>query len=121
MTDDMRASLQGNERRRVLRLPFVAHAEIRSTESAEMVQGYVTDLSLYGCYLDLIHPLPRGSEIFLRISTPTELFESRARVVYSHPNLGMGLAFRDVKTAYLPILRKWLIEAAKRANLEIRS
>jgi hypothetical protein len=71
----------------------------------------VSDLSLNGCYLDFANALPVGTEVFVKIFTKTDLFEAEASVVYSQPNLGVGLAFRDVKPHFLPTLQRWLLDA----------
>lgn len=47
---------------------------------------------------------PRRYSYFSRPSSDNEYFEARASVVYSRPNLGMGLTFRDVKPYFLPVL-----------------
>jgi hypothetical protein len=73
----------------------------------------VTELSLYGCYLDTVNPLPPGTIVSLKIFSDSEYFEARASVVYSNPDLGMGLAFREVKPYFLPVLRDWLMLAVQ--------
>jgi hypothetical protein len=39
-----------------------------------------------------------------------EYFEAHSTVIYAHPLLGMGVAFRDVNFACQSVLRKWLLE-----------
>jgi hypothetical protein len=107
---------QGNdraERRRAPRFPFVAKADITDPASATKLYARVSELSLYGCYVDIINPLPADTQIVIKIYRETEFFEARATVIYAHPNLGMGLAFRDVAPHFLPTLRNWLIEAIR--------
>ncbi len=77
----------------------------------------MTEISMYGCYLDMIHPLPVGTQVFVKIFTKTEFFESAATVVYSQPNLGLGLVFRDVGRHFLPTMHKWFLEAMHVATL----
>ena len=101
----------GVDRRRTPRYPFVATAEIAERISGTPMHARVSDLSLYGCYLDMSNPLPSGTHVFVKIFTDTDFFESDACVLYSQANLGMGLAFRDVKPHFLLTLRKWLIQA----------
>ena len=43
-----------------------------------------------------------------------DYFEASAIVIYAHPNLGMGLAFREVKPGILPVLQKWLVQAMQK-------
>ena len=41
-----------------------------------------------------------------------EYFEAKATVAYANPTLGMGLAFRDVKSDFRIVMQKWLLLAA---------
>ena len=104
------------DRRRTPRYPFVATAEIVERISGTQMHVRVSDLSLYGCYLDISNPLPSGTHVFVKIFTDTDFFETDASVVYSQPNLGMGLAFRDVKPHFLPTLQKWLLQAMQETH-----
>lgn len=71
----------------------------------------VSELSLYGCYLDMMNPFPTGTAVLVKIHAQSDHFESRGTVVYSLPHQGMGVAFQDVRPQFLPILQKWLLEA----------
>jgi hypothetical protein len=102
-----------SERRRTPRFPFVASAEIVEISSGVRLDTRVSELSLYGCYLDMIVPIARGTLVLVRIFTETDFFEARANVVYSQTNLGVGLAFRDVRPQFLPVLEKWLQSAVR--------
>jgi hypothetical protein len=50
-----------------------------------------------------------------------EYFEASAAVIYSNPNLGMGLVFRQVKPHSLTTLRKWLLGAMQETQAEKES
>ncbi len=102
------------DRRRVPRFPFVADAEIIEITSETRLRGQTNELSLYGCYIGMINPLPEGTKVLVRIFTIGDLFEAPATVVYAQPNLGTGLAFHNVKPHFLPTLQKWLLEAMRR-------
>ena len=103
---------RNEERRRNPRFPFVANAEVSETAAGTRIKVRVTEISMYGCYLDMLNPFAVGTEVFVKIFTAADIFETSAIVVYSHPNLGVGLAFRDVSQHSLPTLQKWLAEAA---------
>jgi hypothetical protein len=47
----------------------------------------------------------------VKIFKSDEYFEAKATVVYAHPALGMGLAFRDVKPDFRILMQKWLLAA----------
>jgi hypothetical protein len=93
----------------------VANAEVSETASQIRIFARVSEISMNGCYLDMINPLPVGTEIFVKIFTETDFFESAATVVYSQPNLGVGLMFQDISRHFLPSLQKWLLEAMRAA------
>jgi hypothetical protein len=101
----------GAERRKSPRYPFVANAEVREASTDAKLNARVSEISLNGCYLDMVNPLPVGTAVVVKIFTVGEFFESAANVVYSHPNLGIGLMFHDVSVHFVPTLRKWLLEA----------
>jgi hypothetical protein len=106
------------DRRRTPRYPFVASAEVTENGSQTKLFARVTEISMNGCYLDMINPLPIGMEIFVKIFTAEDFFESAATVVYSQPNLGVGLMFREVSRHFVPSLQKWLLEAMRAAACE---
>ncbi|HXM93767.1 MAG TPA: PilZ domain-containing protein [Candidatus Dormibacteraeota bacterium] len=101
----------GPERRRTARYPFVASAEVVHEKSGIKIQTQVSDLTVYGCYMDMINPLPKGTSVIVKIFTDTDFFEAYGTVVYSHPNLGIGVTFRDVNPFYSTMLKKWLLAA----------
>jgi hypothetical protein len=101
------------DRRRTPRYPFVASAELSENGFQTRLFARVTEISINGCFLDMINPLPAGTEIFVKIFTTEDFFESAATVVYSQPNLGVGLTFHDISRHFLPSLQKWLLEAMR--------
>jgi len=103
----------GAERRRVPRFPFVANAEIVDNNSKARMNARVSELSLYGCYVDTINPLPKGASVFIKIFTAVDFIEANAMVAYVHPNLGMGITFFNVSAHFLPILQVWLMRAMR--------
>ena len=98
-------------RRRVPRFPFAASVELLEQKSGSKTKARVTELSLYGCYVETTDPLPQDTILAVKIFTDTEYFESNAAVVYAQPNRGMGLTFQDVKPYFLPVLKGWLLSA----------
>jgi hypothetical protein len=105
--------------RREPRYPFVASAELLEENSGARMNSRISDLSLNGCYVDTVNPLPDGTLVHLRIFTETHSFEAPATVVYSHAFMGMGMKFREVQPKSEEVLRLWLpevMEQAKQAN-----
>ena len=99
------------DRRRSPRYPFVGSIEMREGTSEDKRTARVKELSMNGCYVDTESPYPMGSSLAIKLFTETEFFEAQASVIYSHPNEGMGLMFRETKPYYLMVLRKWLLSA----------
>jgi PilZ domain len=98
--------------RRGPRFPFIAVAEIAHTESGGKFSCRVSELSLNGCYVDMLNALPIGSEVAIKIFAESECLEANAKVIYAHPNLGMGLAFEQVSLKSGALLRQWLLKAS---------
>jgi hypothetical protein len=103
---------QGEEQhRRAPRYPFSAPAVV-IPESGVAMGGNVTELSLYGCYLDSGAPLAPRMHVLVKIFAADDgYFEAEATVIYSNPSLGMGLVFRQVRPDFLAVLRNWLLKA----------
>ena len=59
----------GQERRRTPRYPFVADAVVRDNSSGATMNTQVSDLSLNGCYLDMVNPIPAGTPVTVKISS----------------------------------------------------
>jgi hypothetical protein len=97
-----------HEHRGAPRFSFIAAAEVLAENNGSRMSARVSDLSVSGCYVDTINPLPDGTLVQVKIITETQIFEAPARVVYSHTYLGMGLAFREVLPNFMAVLQNWL-------------
>ena len=100
--------------RRGPRVPFIAVAELVHSESGGNFSCRVSELSLNGCYVDMLNTLPIGSEVAIKIFAESECFDANAKVIYAHPNLGMGLAFKEVSLGSGALLSQWLLKASGR-------
>jgi hypothetical protein len=96
------------ERRRSPRFPFIAAAEVHAETNGSRLAARISDISVSGCYVDTINPLPNGTPVSVRISNEAQSFEAPATVVYSHTHLGMGLKFGEVPPGSLNVLQNWL-------------
>jgi len=101
------------ERRRTPRYVFFASAELWEEKSEARVVSRVSELGLYGCYLDMMNPFPQHTLLRLKITAGDLEFQTKAKVVYSTPNVGAGVMFLDVEPKHDYILRLWLEQAAK--------
>jgi hypothetical protein len=102
------------EKRRTPRIAFVAVAEVTDQESGGQITGQVSELSAYGCYVDMLNTLPVANTVTVKIFAASECFEAKAKVIYAHLNLGIGLAFQEVSLQSGNLLREWLRKGISR-------
>lgn len=101
---------QFKKTRSVRRCPFVASAEVTEISSGAQLSARTSELGLGGCYVDVLNPFPEGAHVQLRILRDQGVFETKAKVVYCHPNSGMGLAFEEIAPEQRSLLETWLAE-----------
>jgi hypothetical protein len=101
------------EHRLTPRSPFLTEAEVMETPAGTWLKTRVSDLSLRGCYVDTLHPLPIGTRIRLKIVRNTIILEALATVIYSQPSLGMGVFFAQLSPEQKSILENWLANVVK--------
>lgn len=104
------------EKRKNVRYPVSAAAEVVEARSRTRLSARASDISLSGCYLDAINIFPVGAAVALRLTAETRTFECEARVTYSLPGMGMGLAFTKISPSQAPLLRDWIAELAGQAD-----
>jgi hypothetical protein len=104
-------AVAGADRRTHPRYKFIATGEVLEAESGARIEMRVRDLSQQGCYLDTDNALPLGTVTDVRITKRAQLFEARARVVYSRAGAGMGLVFTAIEPDRLRTLETWLAES----------
>lgn len=73
----------------------------------------VSELSLYGCYLDMMNPFPVGTLVLVKISAGDAYFQAKSKIVYAQPNMGAGVVFLEVDAPYQAVLDRWLDEAGR--------
>jgi len=101
------------ERRRTPRYIFIASAELYEERSDVRVASRVSELSLHGCYLDMMNPFPTGTLILLKIFAGDLTFQSKAKIVYATPNVGAGVTFLDLEPKDQYILNRWIEDVSK--------
>jgi hypothetical protein len=95
------------------RLPFLTEAEVMEPPAGTWLKTRLSDLSLSGCYVDTLHPLPVGTRIRLRVIRNKIILEALATVIYSEPRLGMGVSLSQLSLEQKSILEKWLADIAQ--------
>ena len=101
------------ERRRSPRFPFIAEAEAIEISSDTKLAAKTSDLSLDGCFLDMLNPTPQGTEVRVRISHEGTAFTALGKVVFILPNMGMGVKFTSVEQDQRAILQKWIAHLSR--------
>jgi hypothetical protein len=107
-----------HERRKYVRHPFTATAEVVEIKSHARVSGRTSDLSLGGCYVDITSSFPAGSAVAMRITKDTRSVELQGVVVYSLLDMGMGVKFTFADPEQLRILEMWLGEISEESATE---
>jgi PilZ domain len=97
-----------DERRRSTRHTVSAVVQVVDTRSGTRLTTRASDLGLGGCYVDTLTPLPVGTEVKLGIHKDKVLIELTGKIVYSHPGLGMGIAFVEAASEHKAALEEWL-------------
>ncbi len=105
------AALSGADRRTHPRYEFIAAGEVVAAESGARIETRVRDVSQQGCYVDTSDALPLGTVTGVRITKGAQLFEARARVVYSRAGKGMGLVFTEIEPERHRTLETWIAES----------
>jgi hypothetical protein len=96
-----------SEGRRAPRYPFIAEAEVTEIAFDTKLNARTNDLSIGGCFLDMLNPSPEGTEIRAGISHVGTTFTALGKVVFTFPNMGMGVVFKRVEDDQLAILQGW--------------
>jgi len=99
------------DRRLTPRYSFIASAEVADEQSGAGVAARISELSLNGCYLDMVNPLPMRTNVLINISSGADSFRAKGRIVYVHPGIGAGVIFVDVPPSSQALLQRWLAQA----------
>jgi len=103
------------DRRRGPRYPFIASAELIEQKADVRIASRVSELSMNGCYLDMMNPFPTGTMVLVKISAGEAFFQSKGKVVYSQMNMGAGVGFLEFDQASRVVLERWMDEAKNEA------
>jgi hypothetical protein len=107
------ASKAGNDvadRRTSERFPFSAVTEVVDIATATRITARVSDISLTGCYLDVINVFGPGTKIQINIRHGSLHFEATGAVVYSLSGMGMGITFNPVSQEMASVLKRWIAQ-----------
>ena len=98
----------GTQARRSPRYSFYASAQITELRTGMPLTTRTSELSRHGCYFDMLTPLRLGTAVKVQVSNQGQTFEAKGRVIYIHPNMGMGVAFDEIEAGQELVIEKWL-------------
>lgn len=96
------------ERRSAVRKSVIASAQVVEAGSGARLRARSCDLVVQGCYIDTINPCPAGTLVRIRLEKEGATVDSKGKVVYRLPGLGMGIAFLDLTPENQHVLEQWL-------------
>jgi PilZ domain-containing protein len=98
------------------RYSFHAGVELNDLQADTQTKEQTSDLSLFGCHVDTLKPLPPRTKIRIKISHRSEHFEALGKVANARPNSGMGIFFTRIEPHDQLVLDKWIAELRDQCN-----
>jgi len=83
----------GVNRRKFPRRTCRIEAQVTTQDESVRLPGTVTDISLGGCYIEMLAPLPCDTEIQMSLNTGDATLNVSGTVRFSQMGMGMGVAF----------------------------
>jgi len=102
-----------SERRQAPRYPFIAEAVVTEISFDTKLIAKTGDLSIGGCFLDMLNPTPQGTQVRVRISHDGATFTALGSVAFILPNMGMGVTFTSIEQDQQTILQKWIANLSR--------
>jgi len=102
------------ERRRWARVRCALPAEMRTPGSSFPLQVETTDVSLGGCYVATMFPLPKGTAIDFRCWVSGTPIACKAAIRTTDPGVGNGIEFLDLDELSRATLAVYLDSVAGR-------
>ena len=97
----------GPERRQFARHPCRIETKVTVEDGSITLPGKIEDISLGGCYVEMLAPLPSNTQVRLSFKLEGEVLEPHGRVCSSQIGSGMGIAFTSVKPEEFEALRRY--------------
>jgi PilZ domain len=105
-------SVARQERRRHARVKMRVRADVRPAGRKFATGAVTSDVSLGGCYIETMFPLPKGTEVEITLHRGEGVL-AVGRVMTCDPNIGNGIMFTNILPEDREELRVQL-EAAQR-------
>jgi hypothetical protein len=98
------------------RFSFIAEARVAEVGNGQAFVARISELSLLGCYVDTVNPLPDGTKLQISIRYGCSTCDFEASVIYTHPGFGMGVRFGETTAENRATLDAWLDELARKSS-----
>jgi hypothetical protein len=79
------APLLRKEQRRTPRYTFIASAELIEEKTDVRIATRVSELSLNGCYLDMMNPFPQDTLVLVKIFAGDQSFQAKSKNIHPKP------------------------------------
>ncbi|MBZ5501330.1 MAG: PilZ domain-containing protein [Acidobacteriia bacterium] len=109
--DDLSPELSGQERRLFPRHACRIEAQVSTQDDAIRLLGKITDISLGGCYVEMLSPLPVKTSVKLSFQQDDATLRLTGLVRLSQMSLGMGVAFTGMTPEGFERLRRLTLPA----------
>ena len=98
------------EKPRARRYPLAASIEMVEMESGTELRAQTTDISVFGCRVNVAPPWVTGSKVRLRIFHRGAVLTAIGAVANIRSKGGMGVVFTQIEEKQQLVLEKWLTE-----------
>ena len=99
----------GPERRQFKRYPCRIEATVTVDDGSIALPGKIEDISVGGCYVEMLAPLPVESIVQISFRIDDECLAPWGRVCTSQIGNGMGISFTSLKPEEFEALRKFAL------------
>lgn len=104
---------RSGERRAAPRYPCRGSISMRQPEGAGSISAAVADISLSGCYIELMEPYPVGTRLASLLNAESISIRFTAEVRTSHPGVGMGMKFEEMSETDRAALERLIAKLAR--------
>ena len=105
---------QSVERRAAPRYRCRGSISMRQTEGAGRTSAAVADISVSGCYVELMQTFPVGTKISALLNVESISISFNAQVRTAHPGVGMGIQFEELSPSDRAALERLIAKLAVR-------
>src|SRR5260370_351556 len=81
------AAIEYPEKRRSPRYSFIASAELIEEKAEVRIAPRASELSLHGCYLDMMNPFPMGPMVLVKIAARAASVEASPKIISAAGNV----------------------------------